>query len=99
MASGKRAEGDPKLRVLAVTSKDRWFNMPGIPTLGEQGVQDLLFYVSNGVFTPAGMPDDAVRRLNVAIEDALEASAVRDRLVAIGYRNGRWSALRFWVRG
>lgn len=88
MASGKRAEGDPKLRVLAVTSKDRWFNMPGIPTLGEQGVQDLLFYVSNGVFAPASMPDDALKRLNIAIEDALKVPTVRDRLVAIGYEMG-----------
>lgn len=88
MASGKRAEGDPKLRVLGVTAKDRWFNMPSTPTLGEAGIDDLLFYVSNGIFAPASMPDADVKRLNAAIEDALKSPAVRDKLTAIGYQMG-----------
>jgi tripartite-type tricarboxylate transporter receptor subunit TctC len=75
---------DGKLKALAVTSKDRWPELPQTPTMREVGVigfpQEVLF----GLLAPAGTPQAIVMQLNGAINEALQSVEVRASLDGIG---------------
>jgi tripartite-type tricarboxylate transporter receptor subunit TctC len=74
-----------KIKVLAVTGKERSPVLPDVPTLAEAGVRhanvDLQFWF--GVFAPKGLPDDVKAKLEKAVERALASPAVRERLAAL----------------
>jgi tripartite-type tricarboxylate transporter receptor subunit TctC len=72
-----------KVRQLAVTSEKRFPGLPDLPTVNETvpGV------VMNGWFAvvaPAGTPATIVARLNRDIDNFLEGSEIRDRLLTFG---------------
>lgn len=75
---------DGKLRALAVTSRERWPELPQTPTMREVGIlgfpQEVLF----GLLAPAGTPRTIVMQLNSAINDALQSADVRASLEGIG---------------
>lgn len=75
---------DGKLKALAVTSRDRWPELPQTPTMREVGVlgfpQEVLF----GLLAPAGTPQAIVIQLNGAINEALQSAEVRASLDGIG---------------
>jgi tripartite-type tricarboxylate transporter receptor subunit TctC len=71
-----------KLRIIAVTSKDRVPTLPDVPTVGET-VKGYEFYSWYGVWGPAGMPADIAAKLNAETNKAL-ATDMRDKLVAQG---------------
>ena len=73
-----------KLRALAVTSAKRVSQLPDIPTLAESGYPNFVYQVFYGVLAPAGTAPDRVARLNAAIERALAAPALREKLAGIG---------------
>lgn len=70
-----------KLRTIAVTSAERWFNAPEIPTIAES-VPGFLAMSWHGVAFPAGTPGAIVGRLVAAVhrarwEAAIKASGAR----------------------
>jgi tripartite-type tricarboxylate transporter receptor subunit TctC len=72
-----------KVRILAVTGEQRSRALPDVPTLKEVGVNmsaDAFF----GLYGPAGMPADAVARLDRAVAEALRAPDLQERIVALG---------------
>jgi len=75
---------DGRLKALAVTSKDRWPELPQTPTMREVGVlgfpQEVLF----GLLAPAGTPQAIVMKLNSAVNEALQTAEVRASLDGIG---------------
>jgi tripartite-type tricarboxylate transporter receptor subunit TctC len=75
---------DGRLKALAVTSKERWRELPQTPTMNEVGIfgfpQEVLF----GILAPAGTPDAIIRQLNGAINAGLQSTDVRASLDAIG---------------
>jgi len=75
---------DGKLKALAVTSKDRWPELPQTPTMREVGIlgfpQEVLF----GILAPAGTPEAIIRQLNDVINAGLQSGEVRANLDAIG---------------
>jgi tripartite-type tricarboxylate transporter receptor subunit TctC len=75
---------DGKLKALAVTSQDRWPELPQTPTMREVGIlgfpQEVLF----GLLAPAGTPKTIVMQLNGAINEALQSVEVRASLDGIG---------------
>jgi tripartite-type tricarboxylate transporter receptor subunit TctC len=73
-----------KLRVLATATPERLAILPDVPTMAEQGVLDFSAYAWQGVVGPAGMPDDAVRRLGRDLQRALNSSQVADKLKDMG---------------
>jgi tripartite-type tricarboxylate transporter receptor subunit TctC len=83
--TAKRAAADPRLRVLAVASPKRWFSVPDVPTLEEQGVPGIHFLAWNGLFAPNSMSDQTVRRLNAAVNEASASESSKGWLVANGY--------------
>jgi len=75
---------DGKLKALAVTSQDRWPELPQTPTMREVGIlgfpQEVLF----GLLAPAGTPKTIIMQLNGAINEALQSAEVRASLDGIG---------------
>lgn len=72
-----------KLRPLGVTTKTRSSRIPNVPAISEvlPGYDVVLW---NGVFAPAGTPQDVVVRLNAAISKVLADPAVRKTLADQG---------------
>lgn len=73
-----------KLRALAVSTADRWQDLPDVPSVAELGFPgfDISFWV--GVFAPAGTPPEVVDRLNKEIAAASKDPTVRARLALQG---------------
>ena len=73
-----------KLRALAVSSADRWHDLPDVPAVSELGYPgfDISFWV--GIFAPAGTPQTVVDRLNREIAAVTQDPEVRARLAAQG---------------
>jgi tripartite-type tricarboxylate transporter receptor subunit TctC len=73
-----------KVKALAVTSLKRTTSLPQVPTVAEAGFPDFEDYTWCGLFGPAGLPADIVRRLNEACNEALNSAELRDKLAAAG---------------
>ena len=73
-----------QLRALATTGSSRFFALPDVPTVAEQGIKDFVIGSWQGVIGPAGLPDDIVKRLNKDVAAVLAEPAVVARLKALG---------------
>jgi tripartite-type tricarboxylate transporter receptor subunit TctC len=72
------------LRILAITSAQKWPNLPDVPTIGEDAVPgfDLSSWV---VFAaPKGTPKEIVDRLSKEVAKALTSDDVKERLFKVG---------------
>jgi len=75
------------LRALAVTSGQRFADLPAVPTVAEAGGPALQRYAVsswNGLAAPARTPPEVLARLNQATNDALAQPAVQRQLRALG---------------
>jgi tripartite-type tricarboxylate transporter receptor subunit TctC len=72
-----------RLRLLAVTSKDRWFTNPDVATVGDTvpGFEAVAWF---GVQAPARTPAPVIARLSAAVGEACRDAAVASRLREIG---------------
>jgi tripartite-type tricarboxylate transporter receptor subunit TctC len=61
-----------KLRALAITDSRRSKLLPDVPTLDEAGVKDFYFVQWLAIVAPAATPPEIVKRLNQALNTALE---------------------------
>ena len=52
-----------EVKLLAVTSLERWPDTPEVPTLDESGLKGFETIAWNGLFGPPGLPQEVVRRL------------------------------------
>ncbi len=75
---------DGKLKALAVTSRDRWPELPQIPTMNEVGIDGFPSEVLFGLLAPAGTPPAIIRKLNAAINEELRSAETRASLDSIG---------------
>jgi len=73
-----------KLRALAVTSAKRSSILPGVPTLSEAGVKGAEIHEWNAVFVPAGTPQAVVTKIALALQLALDAPEVKQRIAQLG---------------
>jgi tripartite-type tricarboxylate transporter receptor subunit TctC len=71
-----------KLRIIALTSKNRVPNLPEVPTVGDT-VAGYEFYSWYGLWAPAGTAPDVVAKLNAEANKAL-ASDMKQKLVDQG---------------
>ena len=72
------------LRALAVTFDHRFAGLPDIPTLAEAGVPGYEASAWNGVAAPLKTSNAIIDRLNRAINAAVAAPEVRQRLLGLG---------------
>lgn len=73
-----------KLRALAITSAKPAALLPGVPTLAAAGVKDAEMYEWNALFAPAGTPAAVQDKLSAALQAALAAPEVRQRIEQLG---------------
>jgi tripartite-type tricarboxylate transporter receptor subunit TctC len=73
-----------KIRILAVTSKERVAAAPQMPTLIEQGYPEMESSLSFGFLGPAGLPRDIVVRYNTALDEVLKLPQVSAKLNTLG---------------
>ncbi|MBR0682161.1 tripartite tricarboxylate transporter substrate binding protein [Roseomonas eburnea] len=73
-----------RLRLLAVTSANRWFAVPDTPTVAESGIPDFEAVAWFATQVPARTPRPVVERLAGAILEALAERGVQARLREIG---------------
>ncbi len=74
-----------KVRALAVTSTRRSAVAPDVPTVNEAaGLKDYELIAFFGAYGPAGMPREAVQKLNELINTAARSKEVVDRFAALG---------------
>lgn len=71
-----------KLRIVAVTSRNRVPTLPDVPTVGET-IPGYAFFSWYGLWGPAKLPADVTARLNAEVNKAL-ATDMRDKLVSQG---------------
>jgi tripartite-type tricarboxylate transporter receptor subunit TctC len=72
------------LRALAITSPDRQPQLPGVPTVAEQGLAGFEAVLNYGVVGPAGVPADVIKQLNGQLNALLHADDIRNLLVTDG---------------
>ena len=73
-----------KLRALAVTTAKRSPIAPDVPTLAESGLAGYEIGSWQGVFAPAGVTAEIVKRFNAEIVRIVNAPDVRQKLVDMG---------------
>jgi tripartite-type tricarboxylate transporter receptor subunit TctC len=69
-----------KLRALAVTSPQRYSELPDVPTMAASGYPDFVMTFWTGVVAPAGTPQAVIARLNRAINDGLTSAEMKKSL-------------------
>ncbi|TWG89315.1 tripartite-type tricarboxylate transporter receptor subunit TctC [Cupriavidus gilardii J11] len=74
-----------KLRAIGVTGPKRSPLMPNVPTIAEAGLPDYAFETWFMVFAPAGTPQPVIAKLNTALNTALNAPALKARMVREGF--------------
>jgi len=73
-----------KLRALAVSTATRNPTLPDVPTTGEAGVKGADAPLWFGVWGPAGMSADLVKKINADVRKALTDPTVKERLANTG---------------
>jgi tripartite-type tricarboxylate transporter receptor subunit TctC len=71
---------DGKLKALAVFTKERVKELPEVPTVAEAGYPEAAYLPWYGIYVPAATPDAVVGRIHDAINTALIAPEVIERL-------------------
>ena len=73
------------LKLLAVTSPERWPLTPDVPTVAEQGLPGYALSIWFAVFAPAGTPPAIVERLSRTMQQWLATEPARAAYAAIGH--------------
>jgi len=75
---------DGKLRALAVSSAERWPELPDVPTLRESGLDGFPTAVWFVLMAPAGAPPAVIARLNEAVNLRILSKETREAIRKIG---------------
>jgi tripartite-type tricarboxylate transporter receptor subunit TctC len=73
------------LRALAVTGAKRLSLLPDVPTIAESGYPGFETRTWYGLFGPAGMPADVVRKLHADTDKVMRMPEVANNLIAQGW--------------
>jgi tripartite-type tricarboxylate transporter receptor subunit TctC len=74
-----------KMKAFAVMSKSRWPAAPDVATMDEVGVPGMDISFWNALWTPKGIPNEIIAKLNAAVVEALADPTVRQRLTDLGH--------------
>jgi tripartite-type tricarboxylate transporter receptor subunit TctC len=73
------------IKGLAVTGRERWPELPDVPTVAEAGVPAALADTWQGMMVPTGTPREIVERLATALTSVMRRADVRERLLNAGF--------------
>jgi len=72
------------VRALAVTSKNRWKDLPDVPTLAEAGVPNYEVISWSGFAAPPRTPQAVIDRIHAEIQRSIKVPGVKERLARLG---------------
>ncbi|HEY4737117.1 MAG TPA: tripartite tricarboxylate transporter substrate binding protein [Xanthobacteraceae bacterium] len=103
LSSGALAPAAPHiksgaLRCLAVTSEDRWPDLPDVPTMVEAGYQDFVFAVDAVLLAPAKTPPEIVKWLETETLKVLGTPEMKEKLFKSGFLVRPKGAEAAWAR-
>jgi tripartite-type tricarboxylate transporter receptor subunit TctC len=75
-----------KVRILGVSTLERFPLLPDVPTIQESGVPGYEASTWSGICTTAGAPEGAIERVGGAIVQALKDPAITERFAGLGAR-------------
>jgi tripartite-type tricarboxylate transporter receptor subunit TctC len=75
-----------KLRALAVLSKERFPDLPDVPTMTEAGYPDVNVSLWSGFFVPAGTPKAIVDKIHKELNAVITQTDVKDKLRGMAVR-------------
>jgi len=84
-----------KLRALAVTSAERWPELPEVPTLRESGFDGFPTALWFGLMAPAATPPDVIMKLNKAINAGVRTAETQSAIAKLGLQPQTLSAQEF----
>jgi tripartite-type tricarboxylate transporter receptor subunit TctC len=73
-----------RLRAIAVSTRERFPALPGVPTVAESGLKDFDGGSWQGIVMPAGAPRDAVNKANAALMAMLRSPDTKEKILAMG---------------
>lgn len=73
-----------KVRVLAVTARNRWPTMPDVPTMSEAGIRDFIVTSWGAFVMPKNTPKAITSKLSMAIHDLAQDPALKQRFLDAG---------------
>jgi len=73
------------MKGLAMTSTQRWPELPDVPTFVELGFPDIVLDTDHLLLAPAGTPPDVIEQLVKETQAVLAQDAVKERLRQVGY--------------
>ena len=73
------------LKALAQTGKQRWFELPDVPTLEDAGVPNSASETFQILLAPAGTPRDIVDKIAQAVIEILNRPDIKERLAGTGF--------------
>lgn len=73
-----------RLRALAVSTRERFPNLPAVPTVAESGIRGFDGGSWQGIVMPAGSPREAINRANLDLTKMLRSPDLRERILAMG---------------
>jgi tripartite-type tricarboxylate transporter receptor subunit TctC len=76
--------GGDQIRILAVTSGQRWPGLPDVPTIGERAVPGFDLGSWTILAAPTGTPSAILDRFATEVDRALKRDDVRQRLAQVG---------------
>jgi len=85
LASVEQLVKDGQLRALAVTGAERWFSLPDVPTMIEQGFPGFVSDTFNALFAPAGTPPEIVALLVKESRAAMQRPETREAARKAGF--------------
>jgi tripartite-type tricarboxylate transporter receptor subunit TctC len=74
-----------RMRAIAMNGEQRWSGMPNVPTFAEAGVAGMEASMVWQVMAPAATPAAVITVLHSALQLAIAAPEIRDRLAELGY--------------
>jgi tripartite-type tricarboxylate transporter receptor subunit TctC len=75
-----------KVRALAVLAKERFPDLPDVPTMTEAGFPDVNVSLWSGFFVPVGTPKEIVAKLHKELNAVIMQSEVKDKLRALAVK-------------
>ena len=73
------------VRAIAVTSKQRWPDLPDVPTLDELGIKDAESDTFQGIWAPSGTPKYIVERIAKELQAILARPEIKEKYKNAGF--------------
>jgi tripartite-type tricarboxylate transporter receptor subunit TctC len=73
------------MKGIALTTSQRWPDLPGVPTFVESGFPDITLKTEHFLLAPAGTPQPILNQLTKAVLAVLAQDSVKQRVKDLGY--------------